>query len=341
MTIPVFTFTACNNDRNDDETVTVIDMVGDTVELPKNPKKVAVLARSAVDMLIAFGLGDRITGVFETTFTNEWAGIIYPNLENFASYNYNTTFETYLEHGVDMIFAPEKYLTDGFREKGIPSVTVSQYGNPTYDEYTTYFADMVKQIWDDKEVVIKVDKWKADFKEIEDEVAEKLKDITPTKTFFYVRGDRNRGINYTENTTATMQGTIARMLKLNIINFDVSQPTEEAVLEADPDYMVVGGAFQQTLIASAKSNPVWSNLSAVKNDTLFNIGIGFVAFEQNSVELPLYVATLANKIYPDLFEFDTHKLLKDTLKYYFGSDLTDADIAHMLNGHNSQGQPLA
>ena len=344
MLAQVFVFTACNRNQQSIRTVTVTDMVGDVVVVPKNPQKVGVLARSAADMLVAFGLGDKITGVFETIFDNEWASIVYPNLSNYASYSYQTTFETYLEHGVEMIFAPEQHYAQNFREHSIPSVTVSQYGNPTYDDYVFYFADMVTQIWDDPAVKSKVDGWIAEFTAVRNEITTTLANVEQTKTMYYVRGDRgDRDLRYTENSPSTMQGTIGRYLKLDYIsaNFTTNRPTAETLLEIDPDYIFVGGAFQHKLISEAKTDSVWSNLSAIKNDNIFKIGIGFVAFEQNGVGLTIYLANMANKVYPDKFNFDINKMLKDTMQNYFGATLSDNDINNMLNGLNRNGQPLA
>src|SRR5690554_5044557 len=84
---------ACNNIDNDAETVEVIDFVGDVVKVPKNPKKVAVVARSAVDMLFAFGLEDNIDGMYKTIFDNPWASYLYPNIDEYYKYEYNETYE--------------------------------------------------------------------------------------------------------------------------------------------------------------------------------------------------------------------------------------------------------
>ena len=50
---------------------------------------------------------------------------------------------------------------------------------------------------------------------------------------------------------------------------------------------------------------------------------------------------MANKVYPDKFNFDINKMLKDTMQNYFGATLSDNDINNMLNGLNRNGQPLA
>jgi iron complex transport system substrate-binding protein len=340
--LSVILLLACGNNKQRNTAVTITDMVGDVVELPKNPEKVGVLARSAVDMLVAFGLGGKITGIFETVLDNEWAQIIYPAVSNYHKYNYNTTLETYLEHGVELVICPEQYLAENLREHGIPAITVSQYGNPNYDAYVFYFADMIKEIWDDASVAVKVETWKDEFSQIRDQLSAVLSDVPTTKTLYYVRGDRNRGIAYTEANDKSIQNTICRYLKLDYAgkDFTSSQPTAEAILTLDPDYIIVGGVFQNAIINEAKTDAVWKNLSAFKSNNVFNIGVGFVMFEQNGVWLTAYLADLANKVYPDIFKFDIPAIVKKTALNYFGAELSDPDVNNMLRGLKRDGQPL-
>jgi iron complex transport system substrate-binding protein len=332
----------CNNGKKNSKTVTITDMTGDIVEVPKNPEKVAVLARSAVDMLVAFGLGEKITGVYYTIFDNEWAGILHPGIDNYYKYDYNTTIETYLTHNVELVFCPEKYLAENLRDHGIPAVTVSQYGNPNYDNYVFFFADMISQIWNDKSIAKKIENWKNSFIDIRNQIKDALVNVQTTKTLYYVRGDKNNGITYTENSERSIQNTICKYLKLEYVskNFTTSNPTAEAILQIKPDYIIVGGAYQHAIINEARTSATWRNLSAFANNNVFNIGVGFVMFEQNGVEFTVYLADLANKIYPEIFNFDVEKLLKVTIKTYFGKELSDADIYNMLHGLKRNGQPL-
>ena len=176
-----------------------------------------------------------------------------------------------------------------------------------------------------------------------DIVTEKLENTAITKSLYYVRGDKNKGIRYTEASAMTIQNTICRYLKLNYAgkDFVTSEPTAEAILQLNPDYFVVGGAYQNTIINTAKSDNVWQSLSAFQNNNVFNIGVGFVMFEQNGVELTLYLADLANKIYPELFNFDIEQMVIDTMQKYFGVAISNADAQNMLKGLKRNGTPLA
>jgi iron complex transport system substrate-binding protein len=342
MVIPSFLFVACNNNKKNSKTMMITDMAGDVVEVPQNPEKVAVLARSAVDMLVAFGLGEKITGIYYTIFDNEWAGILYPGIEDYHKYDYDTTFETYLTHKVELVFCPEQYLAENLRAHGIPAITVSQYGNPNYDNYVFYFADMITQIWNDEAIAIKIETWKNGFAGIRSQITNALANVQTTKTLYYVRGDKNAGIAYTENSEKSVQNTICKYLKLEYASkdFTTPKPTAEAIIQLNPDYIIAGGAYQHAILNAARTDATWRSLSAFANDNVFNIGVGFVMFEQNGVELTVYLADLANKIYPEIFDFNVEGLLKKTIQAYFGKELSDMDIRNMLRGLKRNGQPL-
>ena len=53
----------------------VTDMLGETITVKKNPKKVACASRTTYDLLIAFGLGDCIDGAYYALLENEWAAV--------------------------------------------------------------------------------------------------------------------------------------------------------------------------------------------------------------------------------------------------------------------------
>ena len=78
----------------------------------------------------------------------------------------------------------------------------------------------------------------------------------------------------------------------------------------------------------------------LKNDNVFNIGIGFVMFEQTSVEEIIFLADLANKVYPNKFDFDVHRMLKEIINKYFDVNLTDIEVSHMLAGLDQNGNSL-
>ena len=127
----------CENTNNDNETVTVTDMLGEQVTVKKNPKKVACTSRTTYDLLIAFGVADSIDGVYYSLLENEWSAVFDTKADERYSLAYQESYETYIARGVDIVFSPEKYITDGLREHGINALNVSLYGNPDFSGYVS------------------------------------------------------------------------------------------------------------------------------------------------------------------------------------------------------------
>lgn len=345
-------FSACSdsNPSNEaNETITVQDMLGISVEVKKNPTKVACVSRTTYDLLIAFGLGDVIDGVYKTVLQNEWTSVFYPDSVNHYSYAYLENYETFISRGVDLVFSPEGYIADGLREHGITAMTVCLYGNPSFDNYVFYFADLVKQLWGEREGVNeKVDAWKQSFSDAQAAINTELDKhtITPRK-LYYVRGDKNNGIGYTDTGKSFVEYAY-KFLRCDYVGnrFLINdkpnnRPSAEEIVNVNPDVFVVGGIYQKTLINTLKTTEPYINLTAVKNNQIYNIPIGFTMFEQISAFSPVFLYDQANKLYPSYFNFDVAEYTKTLSKQFFNLELTDEQVNNMLNGLSKDGNELA
>ncbi len=348
LTILCFTFVTsilfgCSDSKDDGTTITVTDMIGETVEIKKNPTKVACVSRTTYDLLIAFGLGDCIDGAYQTIYDNEWVGTMYSQSINEYRYDYEESYETFISRGVDLVFAPEKYIADGLKEHGVTALNVSLYGNPTFDEYVFFFADLVTQIWDNDEVEQKVNAWKNKVTEAINEIKTTLTENGIEKNdLYYVRGDKNKGIGYTDTKSAFTEYAF-RQLGFNFISkdFETNKPSAEEICAKNPDVFVIGGIYQNTLVQTLKTTEPYTNLDAVKNNQIYTIPVGFTMFEQISAMTPIFFYDMANKLYPALFDYDVESMIKTTVKDYFGTELTDLQISYILNGKGPTGENLA
>jgi iron complex transport system substrate-binding protein len=338
----LFIILGCSEETKEDELITVIDMVGDEVTLKTNPQKVAVIARAAADMMIGFGLGDVVDGMFQTVLDNKWTELIYPDVKDYYVYEYNESAELFLSRGVDLVLAPEKHIAESLRENGVTAITVSLYGNPRYDVAMYKIADLIAQIWPKTES--KVNVWKAELNTAIAAVQNVLDqhEIT-TKSIHYVRGDRDRGIGYTDTIGSLVETIYEDVFKLNYLGsqFASNRPSIEDIMLKNPDIIVVGGAYQNKIITDIFNTAPQNLTSAVVNQKVYNIPIGFVMWEQNSMALPLFIYDQANKIYPDYFNFDIVTLTKENFKRYFDIDLSNQQILFMLSGKSPTGSFLA
>lgn len=103
ITLSCFTFTGCS--KNNEDTITIKDMAGTNVPIPKSPKKIAAVSPSTGDLMIAFGLGDLLDGTYYSTLNNPWAAELYPAAKDFYGYgyDYDNSVETFVMRGVDVI----------------------------------------------------------------------------------------------------------------------------------------------------------------------------------------------------------------------------------------------
>lgn len=338
-------FEGCSSLKQDDEieTVTVTDMLGETVEVKKNPTKVACVSRTTYDLLIAFGLGDCIDGVYNSLLSNEWASVFDLNASERYSCQYEESYETFLSRGVDIVFAPEKYIADGLKEHGIKALNVSLYGNPSFDGYVYFFADLVKQIWDSPEVAARVNAWKNHMATTIEEIqAELAKHSGESRTLYYVRGDKNKGIGYTE-TVGSFTEYAYQVLGMTPLHgrFETNKPSAEEICAQNPDVFVIGGIYQKTLEDTLRTTEPYTQLDAVKNNQIYTIPIGLTMFEQISVFSPVFLCDQANKLYPELFHYDVKTMVRNYGEEFFGVTLTDAEIENMLNGLSRNGGTLA
>lgn len=281
----LLTTVACTETKNDTETVTVTDMLGETITVKKNPKKVACASRTTYDLLIAFGLGDCIDGAYYALLENEWAAVFDEKANERYSLAYEESYETYIARGVDIVFAPEKYVADGLKEHGIKALNVSLYGNPDFGGYVYFFANLVKQIWDSEEIIRKVDSWKAKMQStIEKIQAELAKHDGKQRTVYYVRGDKNKGVGYTDQVGSFTEYAY-KVLGMKPLNdrFKSNRPSAEEICAQNPDVFVVGGIYQRKLINALQEEP-YKHLDAVKNNRIFNIPINIVALGREEAQ---------------------------------------------------------
>lgn len=339
----IFVVVGCDLQNNDtDEMITVVDMVGDEVTMKQNPQKVAVISRAAADMMIGFGLGDVVDGMFLTILDNTWTQVMYPGVSDYYTYEYNESAELFLSRGVDLVLAPEKYIAESLRENGVNAITVSLYGNPRYEVVLYKIADLIAQIWPRTQSVVNT--WKAELDDAITAVTSELETKTvPTRTIHYVRGDRDRGIGYTDTVGALVETFYEDFFKLTYLGnqFDTNRPSIEDIMLKNPDIIVVGGAYQNKIIEDILNTEPQKFINAVVNEQMFNIPIGFVMWEQNSLALPLFIYDQANKLYPEYFDFDMISLTRDNFNRYYGINLTNQQIEYMLNGRSHTGEFLA
>lgn len=334
--------TGCNKANTDQNaTVTVVDMEGKEIVIPKSVHKVACISQSATDLMIAFGLGEKIIGTYRSFTYNKWAEVLYPNSANYKAYSYSVSAEELLNDGVDLVIIQDTENADSFRNAGIPVVAVHQY-SPTgaFDDEVYDVARILGTIF--PEAKSKADAWIQDVQSTITEIKTAIGTVNSEKAIYYVNGEKSKGLYYSDggNSMISRIYDVANVRlateKYEVIN--VHKVSDEEMVALNPYAMMIGGAYQNNLVDELNNSPVWSTLDCNTNNRVYRIPVCMVGIENVSAETPLmlkYTASLFNE-----YEFNLNTEMKANIKKYFNYDLTDSDVNNMSNGLDKDGNRM-
>ncbi len=334
--------TACNNSNNG-ETVTITDMEGTQVEIPKGVTKIACISPSATDLMIAFGVGDKIVGTYRSFTYNSWAKEIYPQAANYKAYSYSVSAEELLADGIELVIIQDTENADAFRNAGIPVVAVHQYSpSGAFDEEVYEVAKIIGDIFGG-EVKVKADAW---IQEVKDTIAEIKSAIGGEMTetsVYYVNGEKAKGLYYSDGGNSM----ISRVLNVANVNLatekyevlNVHGVSDEEMVALNPYAMLIGGIYQNKLVEELNNSIVWSALDCNRNNRVYRIPVAMVGIENVSAETPVMLKYVASLFTPS-YQFDMNAELKANIKKYFNYDLTDADVNNMCQGLAKDGSEM-
>lgn len=328
-------------EQEQEKIVTVTDMEGKEVTVSRDVKKVACISQSATDLMISFGLGDKIAGTYRSFTYNKWAEVLYPKAKDFKSYSYSVAAEELVKDGIDLVIIQDTENAEEFRNAGIPVIAVHQY-SPTgaFDEEVYDVAKIIGEIF--PEAKAKVDAWIKDVKDTITDIQGKIGMTNSERAVYYVNGEKSKGLYYSDggNSMISRIYDVANVRlateKYEVLN--VHKVSDEEMVSLNPYAMMIGGAYQNNLVDSLNASPVWSTLDCNKENRVYRIPVCMTGIENVSAETPLmlkYTASLFND-----YAFDMKTEMKASIKKYFNYNLTDADVENMANGLDKDGQRM-
>lgn len=331
----------CGNKQLNDNTITITDMEGTEVVISKDVKKVACISQSATDLMIAFGLGNKIAGTYRSFTYNKWISELYPESANYKAYSYSVAAEELVADGIDLVIIQDTENANAFRNAGIPVVAVHQYSpSGAFDDEVYDTANIIGAIF--PEAKAKADAWIKDVKDTITDIQTKIGTTNSENTVYYVNGEKSKGLYYSDggNSMISRIYDIANVRlateKYEVLN--VHKVSDEEMVALNPYAMMIGGAYQNNLIDSLNNSPVWSTLDCNKENRVYRIPVCMTGIENVSAETPLmlkYTASLFNN-----YEFDMKTEMKANIKKYFNYDLSDADVENMTHGLDKNGNRM-
>ena len=107
----------------------------------------------------------------------------------------------------------------------------------------------------------------------------------------------------------------------------------EDILKWNPDIIYLSN-FEDTMPEDVYSNSIdgqdWSKINAVVNKKVYRIPLGIYRWYPPSLDGPLMLKWMAQKNYPDLFDWDMKEEIREYFSEYHHYELSDEEIDSIL-----------
>lgn len=336
----------------------IVDLKGEEVEVPKDPKRIAAMTGPAYEMVFMLDEADRINMVKSGHTTNyPLALLTNPALENLntvaANPSTSVNVEDYLKQEIDLVLYYENDTElKKFRSVGIPAVAISTSSgivdsmeavqNQTVDEYiatATTTVNMIAKAIGTEKAKAELDAWNAYTEDVIKMVYERTKDLTDEERPMVYWGN-----TWGENILASYK-LDTRWYEVNLAGGRLVGPTDdggqfpevtkEQLFEWNPDIILVDnhGNYPELVIESMyKEGSDWASLQAVKNQRLTRIPAGVFFLDKGSTTalITLWMATV---IQPELFaDIDIVEEVQNYYINFYEYDMTREEAEKVVNG---------
>lgn len=334
-------------------TVTITDHADREVEVPTNPKRVAVLGIYPLPSMLTVYLDscDSIVAMEPGSMNAAKNGILsqlYPDITNITTDimdGDDVNIESLLALKPDVVFynVSDTQDLEKLENAGLTAVAFSATKwkfncTETFNEWMNLLDQIYPEHAGNREELIK--KYSTDtYNKIQDTV----KNVEEKqKVLFLFQYDENAMI--TSSSKFFGQWWCDAVGAVNVAQDVPAEKTNavitmEQVYEWDPDVIVITNFTQakpDDLYNNAIGSDDWSNVSAVKNKRVYKMPLGTYRTYTPSVDSPMTLEWLAQAVYPELFkDMDVKADVKEYYQNLFGVTLTDEQVDQMYTPNAS------
>lgn len=334
-------------------TVTITDHADREVEVPTNPKRVAVLGIYPLPSILTVYLDscDSIVAMEPGSMNAAKNGILsqlYPDITNITTDimdGDDVNIESLLALKPEVVFynASDTQDLEKLETAGLTAVAFSATKwkfncTETFNEWMNLLDQIYPEHAGNREELIK--KYSTDtYNKIQDTV----KNVEEKqKVLFLFQYDENAMI--TSSSKFFGQWWCDAVGAVNVAQDVPAEKTNavitmEQVYEWDPDVIVITNFTQakpDDLYNNAIGSDDWSNVSAVKNKRVYKMPLGTYRTYTPSVDSQMTLEWLAQAVYPELFkDMDVKADVKEYYQNLFGVTLTDEQVDQMYTPNAS------
>lgn len=331
------------------QTKVMEDLIGD-VTVPVEAHRVAATAPAFTTTTLMLGGADKLVALEDSLGKNEWIASKYPQLEKlpvvFAGNE--TNMEELLAQKPDLVLFAKRYgegTLKQLQDLNIAAVSGARDSQPKgYDHLNwvrdnqSYMGEAIGGKQQDK-----AKKFAEEFTATREKIEAKTKGLDegnrPTVVQLSSAGDKLQA----NNGSAIGQELITLAGGVNAAKDAAGEsagPSGQTVIDVEqlmawnPEMLLVDSP---KIAKEVANDHVLSQLSAVQNNKMFVIPKGAMAWAYNGPEAFLAMEYFAKVIQPELFkDLDLEDSIREFYSQYFGFDITDEDLAHLLGDQAKQ-----
>jgi iron complex transport system substrate-binding protein len=269
--------------------LTLTDGKSRSVTLEDAPQRIASLSPAATEVLFAIGAGDQVAAVDKFSDyppeakTRQQLDAFEPSVEAIAGAQPDLVF----------VFFDPGNLVDGLARAGL---TVFFLETPTSVEGVLAQIRLLGQATGHPQ---EADELVATMQQAIGDIQEQLADVEQGPRLFHEVDNQLYTV-----APASFVGSLYTILKAQNIAAGTDQAfpqlSQEAIIEADPEVIILGDAAGGETAETVKARPGWGSISAVKNSRIYVIDPDIVS--RPGPRLVDALGTLAQALYPERFE---------------------------------------
>ena len=339
MIMSCVAMTSCSDDGDETDgggTRKITDLAGTEVEIPQNVNKVIVTWASGHELVVMLGGAKRLQYCLEELKSNkfEWLQVIEPEIMNVPTLERaNLNVEWYMAQSPELIISSKDTEVAQLREAGLTAVFMPMNNIENLQKSITLLGEILGGASKDKAQKYNeyFDKSFSDVNAVISKMAQtELKSTYLLDAQNSSHAERTHGRDTVYIEFLEKGGALSVFPDLKGVYKDV---TTEALLLANPEYILIGGMNQKNAYDSLMAREELSTLSAIKNGKVIRIPQGAYQFDRTSAELAMYPTFVAKTLYPEKFaSVDLDSMVKSFYKEFFDFTLTDAQASAILAG---------
>jgi iron complex transport system substrate-binding protein len=315
------------------------DLQGNDVELPLEVKRVIHLWPASTALHVFLGTGDKIYGTLAGVQRGGWGWLTTacPRLLEIDGFAGDAAAEELLNLEPDVVITSNKDLAANLRAQGVPAVCM--LAGEDMDSLKEMILKMGELLGSQE--TAKAEEYVAYLDDVLDTVVKATASIPEDRRvrLYYNSAQMGDSPLLTCGEGSIVQSWMDAAGCVNVVK-DVIQGMDkevnmEVIVEADPDFILIGGINQEKTLNDILNDPAWQNLTAVKEGRIIRNPQGVMKWEKFGVEIALQMLWFTEQMYPDALDIDIEPAVKDFYLNYYGYELSDQNYKDLLDGFSA------